>query len=81
MAAINVPGGVRGLPIPIVGPVNWWIVAGLLIFAAGALSPVLQHSTATSRSFDMRQLQQPQRSELRTQSTIEVFSFAITGEV
>ncbi len=69
MAAINVRGGARGLPVPFFGPVNLWIVAGLLVFAAGALSPVLQHSTATSRSFDMQQLQQEQ---VQLQSDIKI---------
>lgn len=76
MAAINVPGGVRGLPVPVIGPVNWWIVAGVLVFAAGALSPVLQHSTATSRSFDMQQLQQEQ---VQLQSDIKLIESDIAN--
>ena len=57
MAAIQIPGAQRGVPLPVVGPVNWWIVAGLLVFGASAMLPVFQNSMATSRGFDTQKLQ------------------------
>ena len=65
MAAIQIPGAQRGVPLPVVGPVNWWIVAGLLVFGASAMLPVFQNSMATSRGFDTQKLQL-QQTQLRS---------------
>ena len=68
MATIHAPGATRGLPLPLVGPVNWWIVAGIALFAIGAVLPVLQNSAATSRGFQMYQLKE---SQTRLQSEVK----------
>jgi len=72
VAAINrpLPGVQRGIPVPFgFGPINWWIVGALGVFAVGALLPVLQNSGATSRGFDVQRLQ---GDETRLNSDIRV---------
>ena len=69
MATIHAPGAAGGLPIPLIGPVNWWIVGGLVLFGCGAVLPVLQNSAATSRGFQMYQLKD---SQVRLQSEIQL---------
>ncbi|MGE5597585.1 MAG: septum formation initiator family protein [Hyphomicrobiales bacterium] len=62
MAAINHPfPQSRRLPLPLGRPaLNWWVLAAILIFGVGAMLPVLQASTATTRGFEVQQLQAQQ---------------------
>lgn len=59
MAAIHQPlRRGRPFPVPHLAPrVNWWILAALGVFGVGAALPVLQHSTATSRGFEVQHLE------------------------
>lgn len=59
MAAINHPlGHGRRLPLPgRPSQINWWVLAAILILGLGAMLPVLQNSTATSRGFDAQRIQ------------------------
>src|SRR5690606_30720531 len=61
MAAINHPlprhRRLPGLPVPVrPGAINWWVLGAFAVFGFGAMLPVLQNSTATSRGFDVQQL-------------------------
>lgn len=62
MAAINLPRpsvsfpGIR---------LNWWLVWGVVVLGAGGTLPVLQSSAATSRGFEIRDLDAEQ-AQLRT---------------
>jgi len=58
MAAINHPlGGSRRLPTPFAGAqINWWVMAAIAVFGIGAILPVLQNSSATTRGFDVQRL-------------------------
>lgn len=56
MAAINHPlghGRRRPLPVPFSKP-NWWVLSAVAIAGIGAMLPVIQNSTATSRGFDIQ---------------------------
>jgi hypothetical protein len=59
MAAINHPlGHARRLPFPArVGRLNWWVLGAIAVFGVGAMLPVLQNSTATTRGFEVQQIQ------------------------
>ncbi|MCC6383254.1 MAG: hypothetical protein IT304_12165 [Dehalococcoidia bacterium] len=59
MAAINHPlGHARRVPLPgRPAQVNWWVLAAVFVLGLGAMLPVLQNSTATSRGFDAQRLQ------------------------
>lgn len=56
MAAINHPlGRGRRLPLPVpLGRPNWWVLSAVAIAGMGAMLPVIQNSTATSRGFDIQ---------------------------
>lgn len=56
MAAINHPlGHARRLPIPVsFARPNWWVLSAIAIAGMGAMLPVIQNSTATSRGFDIQ---------------------------
>ena len=62
MAAINHPlPQQRRLPLPArPGPINWWALGAFAVFGVGAMLPVLQNSTATSRGFEVQQLEAQQ---------------------
>lgn len=61
MAAINRPlPQARRVPLPGVGPINWWVLGAFAVFGVGAMLPVLQNSTATSRGFEVQQLEAQQ---------------------
>lgn len=61
MAAINRPlPQARRLPLPGAGAINWWVLGAFLVFGIGAMLPVLQNSTATSRGFEVQQLEAQQ---------------------
>lgn len=56
MAAINHPLG-HGRRLPLTAPFskpNWWVLSAVAIAGMGAMLPVLQNSTATSRGFDIQ---------------------------
>ncbi|MGD9932760.1 MAG: hypothetical protein AB7T37_03495 [Dehalococcoidia bacterium] len=62
MAAINLPRP----PLPFPGVrLNWWIVWGVVVLGVGGTLPVLQSSAATSRGFEIRDLEAEQ-AQLRT---------------
>jgi hypothetical protein len=48
------------------GQVNWWVLGALLILGAGAVLPVLQTSSATTRGFDAQRIQ-AQQEDVRGQ--------------
>ena len=56
MAAINHPlGHGRRLPLPVpFGKPNWWVLSAVAVAGLGAMLPVIQNSTATSRGFDIQ---------------------------
>jgi len=64
MAAINHPyGGARrpfGRILPRLPAPNWWILGALAILGFGAVLPVIQNSTATTRGFEIQALQAEQ---------------------
>jgi hypothetical protein len=63
MAAINhpFPQARRGAPLPFgAGRINWWVLGAFAVFGVGALLPVLQNSTATTRGFDVQRLEAQQ---------------------
>jgi hypothetical protein len=63
MAAIDrpLPQQRRGAPLPFgFGPINWWAVAAVAVLGIGAMLPVLQRSSATTRGFDVQRIQAEQ---------------------
>lgn len=62
MAAINFPApGARRIPLPFSAPrVNWWIFGAIAVLGGGAILPVLQNSTATTRGFEVQDLEAQQ---------------------
>jgi hypothetical protein len=79
VAAVNFPrpGAGRPLHLPVGGgSVSPWVVAALLVFGAGALLPVLQNSTATTRGFDVQRLEDQQA---RLKSDIRLTESEIAG--
>ena len=49
------------MPAPFRGAqVNWWVLAAIAVFGVGAILPVLQNSSATTRGFDVQHLQAEQ---------------------
>lgn len=65
MAAINHPygGARRSLPrrlapaFPRIPAPNWWAVGAVTVLCLGAVLPVVQNSTATTRGFEIQALQ------------------------
>lgn len=64
MAAINHPyGGARRslprrlVPLPRIPTPNWWAVGAIAVVSLGAVLPVVQNSTATTRGFEIQALQ------------------------
>lgn len=59
--ALSWPAGRPGLGhlpnLPSAGQVNWWVTAALALVGVSAMLPVLQNSTATSRGFEIQELQ------------------------
>jgi hypothetical protein len=79
VAAVNFPrpGVTRPLHLPLGGgSINGWVVAALIVFGAGALLPVLQNSTATTRGFDVQRLEDQQA---RLKSDIRLTESEIAG--
>ena len=61
MAAIHLPlpQSRRGFPLPFGSPLgrpNWWVLAAVAVVAISAMLPVVQNSTATSRGFQIQDL-------------------------
>jgi hypothetical protein len=59
MAAINHPLGQRrrGIPIPLPGSPNWWVLGAMAIVGFSAMLPVLQSSWTTTRGFETQDLE------------------------
>ncbi len=62
MAAINLPRPSAAFPGV---RLNWWLVWGVVVLGVGGTLPVLQSSAATSRGFEIRDLEAEQ-AQLRT---------------
>lgn len=69
MAAINRPlPQQHRLPLPGRPAFNWWVLGAIAVFGIGAMLPVLQNSSATTRGFEVQALQ-AQQAELNGQIT------------
>jgi hypothetical protein len=76
MATMNRPLP-RGLPFPArFGSINGWVIAAFVVVGVGAVLPVLQNSTATTRGFDVQRLQ---AEENRLTSDIRLTESEVAG--
>jgi len=67
MAAINHPYGGARRPLgriprffPRIPAPNWWVIGAIGVLGFGAVMPVIQNSTATTRGFEIQALQAQQ---------------------